>query len=383
MKIYGALFYFFLLASCSNTPIIGPKVDKKNLISDFNISGETAEKFSETPIIVESPKKTIHRSSLDQSIPVPPKKLKEDRKKQSSIVGENKKVERSKRPKMKANKNKEKRKLKYSLPKRYPDNIPPILKEFDRRALPVWNSYQMNVYQNEFNTFAIKYFGVNCGTIEIKSLGLVKINNKKAFHFYGRALSAEFYEYFYKVDDYVEAFVNVDDFSPIKYTLVQRESGQSVDDLQIYDVEKLTTSFWYKKVKEEQIRKIEEVKFIPRYVIDSFSALYFIRGLDLSLGKKYEIPIVTRAETWLLAITVEEEEDLSIGDHEVESVKIRAETHFPGVLKKRGDIFFWFSKDEIQRPLKFEGKVKIGSVEGILVDYVPGEKMEPEDIEKL
>ena len=59
-------------------------------------------------------------------------------------------------------------------------------------------------------------------------------------------------------------------------------------------------------------------------------------------------------------------------DKDVEAIRIKAETSFPGVLKKRGDIIFWYSNDQTKRVLKFEAKVKIGSIEGLLVGYKPG-----------
>ena len=56
------------------------------------------------------------------------------------------------------------------------------------------------------------------------------------------------------------------------------------------------------------------------------------------------------------------------------AIKVKAETHYPGVLKKKGDIVFWFSNDENRALLKFEAKVKIGAVTGEIKEFFPGRK---------
>ncbi|WP_081653298.1 DUF3108 domain-containing protein [Bacteriovorax sp. DB6_IX] len=57
---------------------------------------------------------------------------------------------------------------------------------------------------------------------------------------------------------------------------------------------------------------------------------------------------------------------------QVKAHKIKAETKYPGVLKKSGDIIFWLSADERRVPLKLEAKIKIGSVKASIIDYKKG-----------
>jgi hypothetical protein len=121
---------------------------------------------------------------------------------------------------------------------------------------------------------------------------------------------------------------------------------------------------------------MEFEKYIPGLFQDSYSSLYFVRGLPLSIGDQYEFPVVTRGKVWLLTLKVEKKEKIDVNGKEVEAFRINAETRFPGVLKKKGDIIFWYSTDSLRRLLKFNAKIKLGSVEGELVEFTPGEPVE-------
>ena len=71
-------------------------------------------------------------------------------------------------------------------------------------------------------------------------------------------------------------------------------------------------------------------------------------------------------------VKVDRKEKIEVMDEDMEAVKIIAETHYPGVLEKKGDINFWFSADKDKKLLKFDAKVKIGTITGDLIEYRSG-----------
>ena len=82
----------------------------------------------------------------------------------------------------------------------------------------------------ESYVMSLSYFGITAAHIKISTLPHADIAGKKAFHFFAKLKSADFYKSIYSIDDTLESFIEMDNFQPIKYTLVQRESGQNVDD---------------------------------------------------------------------------------------------------------------------------------------------------------
>lgn len=254
----------------------------------------------------------------------------------------------------------------------YPVDFPANFKAYDIKSKPIWENYRSHFYQGEQSILAISYLGVVAGYITVTAQNIVKMGDKDTFHYTARFKSRDAYRYFYWLDDSLETFIEKSTYLPIKYSLVQREKKQNVDDLQLFDFKKLKTLNWYKRVKEGANKDVKEEHYIPRYVQDSFSALQFTRGLPLVKGDTYDFPVVTRGEAWLLKVEVMGEEEISVHDLDVKAIRVKAETHFPGVLQKSGDINFWYAADDARRLLKFQAKVKLGSIYGELVDYKAG-----------
>ncbi len=252
---------------------------------------------------------------------------------------------------------------------------PEAYRAYDKVSQKIWPTSEPIIRIGERFVFQLTYLGLTAGHIQMETKKPVKVGGKEAYHFSGKLRSARYYSYIYTLDDSIDTFVTKENFLPLKYVLAQRESAQTVDDLQLFDHDELKTYHWYKKIKHGKLKEEEKTKYIPRYFQDSFSALLFVRTLPLKKGDHYEFPIVTRGKIWMLGIKVEETERIEIMDKDVLAIRINAETRFPGVLEKKGDILFWFSADDRKRLLKFEAQVKIGSVAGELVEYKDGEPL--------
>ena len=261
---------------------------------------------------------------------------------------------------------------KSTLPSDYPEEY----KAYDAKSKEAWSKFKPIFYQGEQSIMAVTYLGVTAGYITIMSKEVVQLNGKQAFHYYARFKSSDSYRYFYWLDDKLETYVEKETFLPMKYSLVQREKKQNVDDLQLFDFKKMMTYNWYKRVKEGSNKDEKGEAKIPSLAQDSFSALQFVRGLPLNKGDKYELPVITRGKFWILKVEVMGEETTSVNGKDTQAIKIKAETNFPGVLKKSGDINFWYGTGPERRLLKFQAKIKLGSLYGEVVEYKPGIKVQ-------
>jgi hypothetical protein len=246
----------------------------------------------------------------------------------------------------------------------YPEDYPTLYKEYDQVSKSVWKQYRPKIFVGERIVIRLSYLGVKAGTVSMVVRPHEQIANHTAYYLSARLKSAKFYSYIYKLDDSLHTFVDSESFLPIKYSLMQRESGQSVDDLQLFDRKGLKTHFWYKRIKNEKTKQEKKSAYIPQYALDSFSALYFIRGLPLKDGDLYQIPIITRTKVWIMKVKVEQREQIEVNGERHQAIRINAITHYPGVLKRRGNITFWFADNEHRGFLKFRAKIKIGSVRG-------------------
>ena len=244
----------------------------------------------------------------------------------------------------------------------------------DIKSKKIWGLYSPRIFEGEELTFKIKFWGITIGTVILKTHENTYVAGQEVYHTSAYLRSARFYEYVYRIDDRLDSYIEKKHFLPVKYSLKQRESKQEVDDLQLFDHEKLKTYFLYKRVKAGQTKQIEKTENIPRYFHDAFSAWLFVRGLPLEKGKIYEFPVVTKAKIKMFKVQVEGYETIETFDGDVNSIRLGASTFLPGVEAKNNDdkLVFWYSNDECRRLLKIEAEIKLGSVAGELESYKAG-----------
>ncbi|TNF31283.1 MAG: DUF3108 domain-containing protein [Deltaproteobacteria bacterium] len=346
-----------------------------DLVETFDLEDSKFDKFK--VVEEESLKKEEEKKEPEKVTEVPKKKIiekkseKKTAKKKTTPVPEKKKEETPK-PEKKVVKIVDNSEEEVEEESEYPENFV----KYDKASRKIWDKFKPNAYPGEEFVIKISYLGVTAGHIKVRVRNKVKVAGKTAYHFSAHLKSAEYYSMIYKLDDKIETYVDINEFIPIKYSLIQRESGKDVDDLQLFDHNTKTTYFWYKRKKDGKTTKREMTTFIPNYFQDNFSALFFVRGLPLNPGDHYTFPLVTRGKILLMDMKYERSEIIEIMDKDVKAIRIEAQMLFPGLMQKKGRITFWYSADDVRRILKFEAKVKIGSIEGELVDYKAGQKIE-------
>ncbi|HXH32508.1 MAG TPA: DUF3108 domain-containing protein [Bacteriovoracaceae bacterium] len=250
-----------------------------------------------------------------------------------------------------------------------PKDYPPELLALNAKAKKVWDQYKPNHKTGEKIYLDIHYLGMTVGKILVQNHGKKMIDDKEVWHFHARFKSAPFYSNIYELDDTVDTYVTTDKFLSIKYSLIQRESKQDIDDLQLHDRENLKTFWFYHQKKSNgSVKDKKDEKPIPYYSTDAFSILFLYQGLPLKNGDVYEIPIINKGKLLVLKSLVEGREKIKTDKGVKNAVRIHATTQYTGETLKSGDLYFWFSDDDRKTLLKAQAKIKIGSVTADIVD---------------
>lgn len=252
---------------------------------------------------------------------------------------------------------------------KYPEDYPERLIEFDKESAQFWEEFNPVVHVGETTVMNITYMGINTGkvTLTTKPHGLV--GTDAVYHLNARVKTSSYYSYLYEVDDYCDSLVRQVDFLPKKFSLIQRESNHNIDDLQLFDLEKLETISLYKKVSKKKTKKKKKVKPIPRYFQDPLSILHFLRGLPLEKTASYRIPVSNQGEVDEFFVKTGRTDKIKTEIGEKEAFLLEVETKAKGKTIKGGQMTFWFSRDDKRVFLKFEAEIKIGSVQGEIEEY--------------
>ena len=249
-----------------------------------------------------------------------------------------------------------------------PADYPVGLVNLNTKAQAAWKTYKPNHVIGEKIFLDIHYLGMTVGKIMVTNNGKKMINGKEVWHFHSRFKSAPFYSNIYELDDTVDTYVTTDQFLSIRYSLIQRESKQDVDDLQLHDRDQMKTFWFYKQKKSDgSVKNKQKNSFIPFYSIDPFSILFFYQGLPLKNGDSFEIPVINKSKILVLKSQVEGREEIETEKGKKRAIRVHATTQYTGETLKSGDLYFWFSDDSRRILLKAQAKIKIGSVTADIV----------------
>lgn len=250
-----------------------------------------------------------------------------------------------------------------------PADYPAEMTALNDKAKIVWDQYKSNHYVDEKTYLDIHYLGMTVGKIMVLNKGKKMINGKEVWHFHARFKSAPFYSNIYELDDTVDTYVTTDNFLSIRYSLIQRETKQDIDDLQLHDRDQYKTFWFYHQKKSDgKVRDKKEEKPIPYFSIDPFSVVFFYQGLPLKNGDNYEIPIINKGKMLVLKSLVEGRETIETEKGNRKAIRVHATTKYTGETLKSGDLYFWFSDDNRRTLLKAQAKIKIGSVTADVVE---------------
>jgi len=256
----------------------------------------------------------------------------------------------------------------------YPADYPQQYKDYDAASAKIREKITPNFYIGEMLTYQISYLGIRMGSIQVNTTANEVIAGRTCAHITGHLQSASFYDFIYKIDDKIDSWIDINTMVPVKYSLIQRESKQTVDDLQLFDQDTLKTHFLFYQLKKGKERKINETVYIPRFFYDVFSAVFFARGAELSVGAAYTFPIVDKTHIKIFSMKVLERSSIEVMGKMTEAFKIEAKSTLPGDLKENGSIFFWVSTDSGRKIVHFEANIKLGAVKGELVKSIDGVK---------
>lgn len=320
------------------------EVDSK-LLEKFEVKPVEEAKLEEPKVIEpERPKEVASKKEISKKAPTkktpPVKVIKRSPKKEEPKV------------------------IKPELPEDYPAELVAV----NAKAKKIWDLYEPNHHVDDKVYLNIYYLGMTVGKIMFTNKGKQMMNEKEVWHFHARFKSAPFYSNIYELDDTVDTFVTTDNFLSQRYSLIQRESKQDIDDLQLHDREQLKTFWFYKRKTEDSEKNKNKEIYIPYHSLDPFSVLFFYQGLPLKNGDIYEIPLINKDKILILKSVVEGREIIKTEMGRKKAVRIHATTKYTGDHLKSGDLYFWFSDDQKRTLLKVRAKIKIGSVTAEIVE---------------
>lgn len=224
---------------------------------------------------------------------------------------------------------------------------------------------------NEKSTFAVRYGPIEGGRATIEVAPLQKIEGEVALHYITRARSDKLFDLFYRIEDTVESWVRLKDHLPLRHEILQNESGEWGRRIVIFDQIKKRQHFYSSTTRPNKPTKIIDEKHdLFNNPQDILGALFFSRFIKDP--KKISFPVHDRFKHWNNEYIFEEKEELTTKAGVFQCNRYRLYPRVQGNLEPQGNAFIWISDDPRKILVRFKVKIRIGSITGDLVEYIPG-----------
>ncbi|MBI4404700.1 MAG: DUF3108 domain-containing protein [Deltaproteobacteria bacterium] len=215
---------------------------------------------------------------------------------------------------------------------------------------------------------SLEWMALPAGSAYMEVRSGAPLNGRPTFTLFGNVLSSKLVDAIYHVDNTAESFVDAQGIIPYKFLLHMVETHQLKETRVSFDHPQKKAFYWAKRISkrwgDQNLDRVDEL--IPR-ARDMWSGLYYARTFNYQLNKKESFYIYENGQNWLVEL-------LPLGNELVASKvgyfqcwKILITVKLNNVLRPTGDIYVWLSDDSKRYIVKFDAKIKIGSLYGYLV----------------
>ena len=196
------------------------------------------------------------------------------------------------------------------------------------------------------------------------------LNNQQVLHLHAYGTSYPFYDWFFKVRDVYESWVDADLLIPLRFNRDVNEGG--------YTKENEYSFCWdNNEVKARIRRRGGENKFytipVQPGTVDVVTAIYISRNLDFSEANpmdSYPVSVILDREIFSVKYTYLAKEVKKVkGLGEFNTLKFRVELIAGDVFKEGQYLYVWVSNDPNRVPLYIESPIRVGSVKARLGSY--------------
>ncbi|HWY12865.1 MAG TPA: DUF3108 domain-containing protein [Bacteroidia bacterium] len=209
--------------------------------------------------------------------------------------------------------------------------------------------------EGEVLTYRLHYGIMDAGTavLEVKP-EVLDISGRKVYHIVGNGFSQGTFDWFFKVRDRYETFIDKDAMVP--WMFVRRVDEGGVKFSQDY-----TFNHYTKKVDVGGGEKYD----VPVGIQDMLSSFYAARNMDFTNAKEGDIFSLTSfmdKELWPVKIRYLGKETIETAIGKFSCLRFCPIVQKGRVFKREDDLNVWITADKNHIPLRAQAKILIGSI---------------------
>lgn len=216
--------------------------------------------------------------------------------------------------------------------------------------------------RGELLEFRLHYGIIDAGIATLRITEETKeIGGRKTMHMIGLGQSKGAFDFFYKVRDRYESYIDEESIVPWLFVRRVNEGGYKIEQDYIFN-------HYNGKVNVGR----NETFLVEPNIQDMISSFYYARSLDLSnakSGNTFSINCFMDKEVWHLKIKFICRENVKTDAGTFRCLKFRPIVQKGRVFKHEEDLNIWITDDENHIPVKGQADVLVGSIKMELTAY--------------
>lgn len=215
--------------------------------------------------------------------------------------------------------------------------------------------------KGEVITYRVHYGFIDAGTARLEVMDEEKkYGDRDAFHIVGTGRSRGAFDWFFKVRDRYETFIDAEAIVPWVFIRRVDEGGYKINQNYVFN------PFQKKVIADGQ--QFET----PENVQDMLSSFYYSRCIDYSKAKAgdiFIIPSFVDNEIFEMKIKFIGRETIETDLGKFRCIKFRPVVQKGRVFKKEEDLNVWITDDNNHIPIRAQAEILIGSIKMDLQSY--------------
>jgi len=209
--------------------------------------------------------------------------------------------------------------------------------------------------EGEVLTYRLHYGFMDAGVavLEVKP-DVMEVSGRKVYHIVGNGYSQGTFDWFFKVRDRYETYMDKDALIPWLFIRRCDEGGYKFS-------QDYTFNHYAKKVDIGGGEKFD----VPSGVQDMLSAFYAARNIDFSNAKENDVFTVMSfvdKELWPLKIRYVGKDNVNTDIGKFRCLKFRPVVQKGRIFKSEDDLCIWITDDKNHIPVKAQAKILVGSI---------------------
>jgi len=212
----------------------------------------------------------------------------------------------------------------------------------------------------EYAAYNISFGAINVGTADLEITEIIQLNNRSAFHIVGKGRSATFFDWFFKVRDVYETFIDIKTLLPLVFKRDVNEGGHLINQ-----------KYQFNHNDNRVITKNSSF-VIPVNTQDMLSAFFLARTFkkkSIIDGKSFYIPLFMDDENYNLEIKYLANEIIDTKWGKIDCMIFQPKMQEGRVFEDGEKMKIWITDDANHLLVRVETEIWAGTIKAVLDDY--------------